>query len=203
MKRGLFIVLEGIDGSGTTSQCERLKTHMEAQGRRVLTTFEPTDRVLGAHIRAGLRGQLEEAIDPSTMALLFAADRLDHITHVIAPALASGVDVLCDRYVASSLAYQTAELPLEWVARLNERALVPDCTVFLRVDPDVALERIGARQGEHRDLYENREMLIGVARRYEELFAAGHVDATVLDSEQAMDAVTEALTSLVDDLLRG
>ena len=201
MSRGLFIVLEGIDGSGTTTQCARLQAWMEARGRRVLTTFEPTNRVLGAHIRAGLQGQLKEAIDPATMALLFAADRLDHITHEITPALESGVDVLCDRYVASSLAYQTESLPLEWVRQLNERALVPDCTLFLRVDPDVALARIGARQGEHRDLYENREMLVGVASRYEALFSRGDVSATILDSEQDMDTVTRELEALVETLL--
>jgi dTMP kinase len=201
MSRGLFIVLEGIDGSGTTTQCARLKAAMEAKGRRVLMTFEPTDRILGEHIRAGLRAQLDDPIDPATMALLFAADRLDHITHVIAPALESGVDVICDRYVASSLAYQTSTLPLEWVATLNERALVPDCTVFLRVSPDVALERIGARQGAHRDLYENREMLMGVSTRYEELFADGHVAATVLDSEADIEAVTRELIARVDALL--
>ncbi len=201
MSRGLFIVLEGIDGSGTTTQCARLKAWMEARGRRVLTTFEPTSRVLGAHVRAGLQGQLKEAIDPATMALLFAADRLDHITHEITPALESGVDVLCDRYVASSLAYQTESLPLEWIRQINERALVPDCTLFLRVDPDVALERIGARQGEHRDLYENRDMLVGVASRYEALFARGDVSATILDSEQDMDTVTRELEALVESLL--
>src|SRR5579864_7294663 len=109
-KRGLFIVLEGLDGAGTTTQLVRLAERLRRAGERVVATAEPTDGPIGALIRQALRRRLVHrdgrALTDESLALLFAADRVDHVAGEIEPALARGQHVLCDRYVLSSLAYQ-------------------------------------------------------------------------------------------------
>ncbi|HYY53573.1 MAG TPA: dTMP kinase, partial [Myxococcales bacterium] len=108
---GRFIALEGLDGSGTTTQAERIASVLRAQGRRVLLTREPSDGPIGTLIRLALTGRLglpqrSGPLTEEALALLFAADRVDHLAAVIEPALERGELVVCDRYVLSSLAYQ-------------------------------------------------------------------------------------------------
>lgn len=189
--RGRFIVLEGIDGSGTTTQSRRLADALAARGVDVLLTFEPSSGPIGKLIRKALRRELEEVplrrIDPdatlvdasapelarqggpgshelswAAMALLFAADRLDHVATVIEPALAAGKTVISDRYVLSSLAYQSVTSPegtasLQFISAINGRALHPDLTLVFDVDPAVAEERRNQRGGAP-ELYEVRDV---------------------------------------------
>ena len=108
--RGRFIVLEGIDGSGTTTQLERAVACVAGLGHRATATREPSDGPVGHLLREALLGRLHmpdgEKLDGRTMALLFAADRIDHLQREIEPQLAAGTSVLSDRYLLSSLAYQ-------------------------------------------------------------------------------------------------
>ncbi|HSS39071.1 MAG TPA: dTMP kinase, partial [Polyangia bacterium] len=141
----MFIVLEGIDGSGTTTQLDRLGRHLSARGRRVHPTREPSQGPLGRLLREILLGghRLPDggAVDGLAMALLFAADRRDHLTREIEPALAAGMDVISDRYVLSSLAYQAQEADRAWVAGLARDLRVPDLTILLDVPVAVAAAR--------------------------------------------------------------
>jgi dTMP kinase len=171
--RGKFIVLEGIDGSGTTTQGNLLVTALERAGIRAIFTHEPSKGPFGLCLRQLLSGAAE---DPSCawdcMALLFAADRLDHVAREIEPALASGITVICDRYDLSSLAYQSATSPagegaLPWLRALNARALRPDLTLVLDLDADLA-ERRRALRGGPTELYETREL----QRRLADIYAA-------------------------------
>src|SRR4029078_3251661 len=118
----LFIVLEGIDGSGTTTQLGRLGDHLTSRGRRAHTTREPSAGPVGRLLREILLGghRLPDGApaDRRAMALLFAADGRDHLRREIEPALAAGTDVVCDRYLLSSLAYQGEEAERDWVAQL-------------------------------------------------------------------------------------
>lgn len=161
--RGKFVVLEGIDGSGTTTQGNLLTSSLEREGVRAIFTHEPSRGPFGQQLRQLLSG---EADDPSRgwdcMALLFAADRLDHVAREIEPALASGVTVVCDRYDLSSLAYQSATSPageaaLPWLRALNARAPRPDLTLVLDIEADVA-ERRRALRGGPAELYERRDL---------------------------------------------
>ena len=161
MKRrewGRFFVLEGLDGAGTTTQAELLRDWLQKRGRRVHLTAEPSRGPVGALVRQILAGRVtggaSGAVEPAALALLFAADRLDHVASEVEPRLAAGYDVVSDRYALSSLAYQAvATGDAGWVEEINARAPAPDLTVFLDVRPGVALRRRFAASAE-RELFE-------------------------------------------------
>ncbi len=218
MKRGRFIVLEGIDGSGTTTQTGLLADALRLRGYEVLTTREPTGRSVGTLIRSVLQHRLtlpsgEVVTLPwSSLALLFAADRLDHVAHVVEPALEVGTIVISDRYDLSSLAYQSSTSPegegaLGWLRSINARALRPDLTVVLDLPAQVAEERRRARGGEA-ELFEQTELqarLAGLYERAERLVpedAVVHVAAArTVEAVRAdiLEAVLRALPPAVAD----
>jgi dTMP kinase len=144
---------------------------LEAAGLSARFTCEPSGGPIGRQIRQLLAGGGDE---PSrawdTLALLFAADRLDHVAREIRPALAAGTTVVCDRYDLSSLAYQSATAapgkdPLPWIRALNQRAPRPDLTLVLDVDPDIAEARRIAR-GQPEELFERRDLQRRLAQLY-------------------------------------
>jgi dTMP kinase len=199
----VLIVLEGLDGAGTTTQCARLVAHLAAHGRRAHATREPSDGPIGKLIREMLTGHHAIAgakLSQSTFGLLFAADRLDHLQREVEPALATGAIVVSDRWYHSSLAYQGTGADRDWIVKLNSRARRPDLTLFLEVRPEVAAARRVAA-GRVQELFEDLRMQEAVAEGYRatmaELVAAGET-IEVLDGERPPDAVFESIASLVD-----
>jgi dTMP kinase len=143
-----FIAIEGLDGSGGTTQVQQLAERLRADGRTVACTREPTDGPVGRLIRQALAptgpaSVLSDAVLP----YLFAADRRDHIDRVVAPGLARGTTIITDRYVPSSLAYQGLTIGVEAAFRLNADFPAPQLTVVLEVDPTECMRRILARGG--------------------------------------------------------
>jgi dTMP kinase len=177
-KRGKFVVLEGIDGAGTTTQVARLAEALRATRTAIRTTCEPSDGPIGTILRQILTGRLVgpggRAPGWATMALMFAADRMDHVETEIEPFLATGGTIISDRYDASSLAYQSVmsgregEFAVDWIRSINRHALRPDLTIVLDVAPDVAAARREAR-GEAAQLYEQNEFQRALAAFYREL----------------------------------
>jgi dTMP kinase len=180
---GTFIVVEGIDGAGTTTHSRLLAKSLKTPTREVVLTCEPTNGPVGGLIRQILQRRLfvADATGPrgfawSTLALLFAADRLDHLQSVVVPALADGSIVVSDRYYLSSLAYQSATAPadpgvLPWIRALNARAIRPDLTIVLDVPAEIAAERRRNRGGVE-EVFENRPLqdrLVSVYAEAEEL----------------------------------
>jgi len=168
---GVFIAIEGVDGCGSTTHSRLLTKALKATGRECVLTCEPTNGPIGAMIRQILQRRLfvADATGPrgfawGTMALLFAADRLDHLDSLVLPSLHDGSIVVSDRYDLSSLAYQSATAPdphvaVPWIRELNARAVRPDVTVVIDVPAEVAEERRSGRGGveevfEHRALQE-------------------------------------------------
>ncbi|HTY71343.1 MAG TPA: dTMP kinase [Actinomycetes bacterium] len=144
----MFIAFEGGEGAGKSTQVRRLADALAARGLDVRTTREPGGTPAGRRIRELLLDRASDGLSPRAEALLYAADRAEHVAAVIRPALAGGAVVITDRYVDSSLAYQGAgrTLAIADVARLSEWAtegLVPDLTVVLDLDPEVGLARAG------------------------------------------------------------
>ena len=204
---GRFIVLEGLDGAGTTTQCERLGAVLRGRGHRVLVTREPSDGPVGAQIRLALTGRLglaggRGALSEETLALLFAADRLDHLAAVVEPAVARGEWVVCDRYVLSSLAYQGSALPIEWVEQINARARPPDLTLFLEVDVATAARRRAARGGEP-ELFEADERQARISRVYDQAMKRRPASERIvrIDGHAPVEAVTSACVQAIDAAL--
>jgi dTMP kinase len=211
--RGRFLVLEGLDGAGTTTQAQRLAAWMRERGRRVHVTAEPSGGPVGALVRQVLTRRIAGApgarggragFDASALALLFAADRLDHISTEIAPRLADGWYVLSDRFTLSSLAYQTLTCgDPAWVEAINGRALVPDATLFLEVSPATALRRRFAASGQ-REIFEVPAFQRKVARAYRSGIARLREmgqRVEIVDGERDPGAVTAALAQKVAELL--
>jgi len=174
MNRGKFLVIEGLDGSGTTTQVDFLVASLRQRGLSVHATCEPSKGPIGVLIRQALSGRLSldakgKALSPKTLALLFAADRDDHLQAEVEPALERGHWVVSDRYLLSSLAYQSLSLPMDWIMTLNQHALVPDCTVFLKIAPPLAAKRM--KQRPQVELYEALETQERVAQNYERAIA--------------------------------
>jgi dTMP kinase len=198
---GRFIVLEGIDGSGTTTQAARLVASLRASGHAVLGTREPSDGPIGVVLRQALTRRLVGVSD-RTLALLFAADRLDHLASVVEPALAEGKVVVSDRYVLSSLAYQGMRMPLGWVETLNAAARRADLTLYLEVDPRTAARRRQGRGGTE-ELFDADDVQRAVARAYGRVVRK-HTRAqrvVRVDGRAAPDAVAREILSRVQGVL--
>jgi dTMP kinase len=198
-KNGRLVGLEGIDGAGTTTQVLRLAERLRSSGTAVRATREPSDGPIGTLVRQVLSGRVVAPGGRSpgwaTMALLFAADRMDHIEAEIAPFVAAGGVVLSDRYDASSLAYQSVSSgagsreAVEWIRSLNRHVLRPALTVVLDVSPSVAAQR-RARRGDPPQLYEQNEMQRELAAFYKNL--ARHMPGdpvVIIDADASVDAV--------------
>jgi dTMP kinase len=210
-KAGRFVVLEGIDGSGTTTQVARLADRLRAARVPVRSTREPSDGPVGTLVRQVLTGRIivpgGRAPGWATMALLFAADRMDHVESEIDPFVASGGVVLSDRYDASSLAYQSvssgadAKEAVEWIRSINRYVLRPDLTIVLDVAADMAAERRASR-GEMVQLYEQNEVQRALAAFYKDL--AKHMPGdriVVVDGSGSIDAVHERIWTIYQQTL--
>jgi dTMP kinase len=201
--RAIFVALEGIDGSGTTTQLPRLVAHLEARGRRAHATREPSTGPVGRLLRELLLGQHAlpggAPADGHAMALLFAADRRDHLRREVEPRLAEGVDVVTDRYLMSSLAYQAEEADRDWVAGLARQVRPADLTILLDVPVAVAAARRRAA-GRAVERYDDDGVQARVAETYRRLAAADPA-AVVLDGRAGVDEVAAAVAGAVDALL--
>ncbi|HEX9400995.1 MAG TPA: dTMP kinase [Anaeromyxobacter sp.] len=200
------MVLEGLDGAGTTTQAQLLCERLRREGRRAHVTAEPSSGPVGALIRQILKGRIgggRGGKGPFVgwgLALLFAADRQDHVHTEIAPKLLDGIDVVCDRFTMSSLAYQGAQLgDVRWIQEINREAAGTDVVIFLRVRPEVALRRRHAASVD-RDIFEVDAFQRKVARSYEEsirrLRRAGET-VVELDGEAPVEDVADAVWRVV------
>jgi dTMP kinase len=203
---GLFLAVEGGEGAGKSTQIARLTQWLTARGGEVVVTREPGATPLGARVRSLLLDPGTGSLAPRAEALLYAADRAQHVATVVRPALERGAVVLTDRYVDSSLAYQGAgrELAVEEVARLSAWAtggLRPDLVLLLDVDPAVGLVRAG-RAGElDRIEQESLEFHQRVRQGFLDLASADPERYLVVDASQPPDAVAAQVLERVGGLV--
>jgi dTMP kinase len=208
---GLFVVFEGIDGAGTTTQCERYSARLRARRRLVHVTREPSTGPIGSMIRLALthRLSLPTTHQAQVMALLFAADRLDHVASEVDPHLRDGYVVLSDRYDLSSLAYQSTTASeseeesagaVSWIRELNRHARRPDVTLVLNVSPDVAAARRRARGGAA-ELFDDADVQARLAEAYLSADSLVPGDRVVhLDGDASADVVEAAVAAVLDPL---
>lgn len=142
---GKFITLEGPDGCGKSTQAKLLSEWLRSEGYNVEITREPTENPTGKVLRDSLKGKINLPIEAE--ALLFASDRLIHVSEVIRPGLIEGKIIVTERYIHSSLAYQTSRgLSRGWIEEINRSAIDPDFTIFIDVPPQVGFRRVGATE---------------------------------------------------------
>ena len=165
----MFITFEGIDGAGTTTHSRMFFDWLQEQGFEGLLTREPTDGPVGKLLRSFLRHEGDVEPDPVLMTYLFAADRKHHLQADMEPVLDAGGVVICDRYLHSTLAYQSVGLPADWVETVMQPLRIPDIIVFVDLDPAEALRRIDVR-GEARELFERVDFLQRVRENYLNIF---------------------------------
>ena len=171
-KKGRFIVIEGIDGAGKTTQIEILAQKLREEGRTVHVTAEPTASVSGGLLRDALGGISNRTA--CEMAALFVLDRIFHNVNPngINAMLEKGIDVICDRYYYSSLAYQGSQTDFDWVKDMNlncPEIRIPDVCVFLDLAPEESLKRI-SKGRTTTELYEKLDTLESVRKRFFDVF---------------------------------
>jgi dTMP kinase len=200
-----FIVFEGGDGSGTSTQIELLRRRFDSRRDgglpALFTTFEPSDGPIGRLIREALRGDLP--LRPETAARLFAADRNEHLygSGGVREHCLRGDLAVSDRYVPSSLVYQGLDCGEALPALLNRDFPLPELLLFFDLDPRIALERLETRPG--RDLYERLDFQIRVRERYRALlpaYASPGVRLEYLDASRPAEEVAEEVWRLLRNM---
>ncbi len=196
MKKGLFIVFEGIDGSGKDTHIKLLSEKLRQQGHSVLETSEPSNNEVGTLLKRYQR-RSGKRLPAETEALLYTADRFEHVRNIIAPALKKGQIVLSNRYFYSTIAYQGAMgLDLDWIREMNRFALKPDAAILLDILPEFSLRRLKRR----RTVFEQLENLRRVRDIYVRLVKGGEL--VKVDADRPKRIVQAELLALVQELLK-
>ncbi len=192
-----FIVFEGIDGSGLSTQSQLLKEYLTKRTAKILLTKEPTDGLIGMLIRSTLRKRIK--FDDTTLALLFAADRTDHLANI----KFNNYDyVISDRYYISNFAYQSSAIDLNFLIEINKFARKPDLVIFLDVKPETCIERI-THNREHIELYENIEKLRATKENYTKIieYLRKNFDLNVVfvDGNRSIEEVRKDIVGVAEN----
>jgi dTMP kinase len=195
-KRGFFICVEGLDGCGKTTQAKILVRKLRKTGYNTVYTAEPSRGKIGRFIkRYCLHGG--RRVSSIVEALLFAADRYEHVESEIIPALKDGKIVVSDRYMYSSLAYQgAAGLSLDWIRRVNEHAVTPNLAIFIDVEPDTVIQRLKPKKS----VMENLETQCKVREVYMKFVENGEL--VKVDGNRSKEKVAEEILSIVLNSLK-
>ncbi len=203
MKRGKFIVIEGLDGSGKSTQIQRLADTLRLRGEKVYITAEPTDFETGGYLRRILSESQNKNM--YLQAALFLADRLEHITHPefgIKRYLDEGYTVICDRYYYSSFAYQGTATDMDWVMDINlncQAMLTPDLCVFLDVNPDTCKHRIDSVR-EKPELYEKDiDLMQQIRQNFLDVLARLKPEQTIaiIDANRSLEEIEKEILNYV------
>ncbi len=198
-KRGLFVVLEGLDGAGTTTQAKKLHILINDNDLESHLTNEPTDEPVGKLIRDALSGRITSPADggridfsEAALCLLFAADRIEH-SQALEKILSNGAHVVCDRYIWSSIAYQTLDPSISAgrVIEVNKGCAVPDLTILLEVPVKECLRRLKARK-DAPSIYEKKRILEGIHENYmssRKLYEKNYGALVILDGTEPVNDV--------------
>jgi dTMP kinase len=206
MRKNLFLAFEGIDGSGKSTQSKLLAEKLKEKGLNVYHTTEPTDSPIGAMIRKIFRHEMEA--DHRTIAGLYVADRLDHLTNSkngLIKKLEEGYTVISDRYYFSSYAYQGTHMPIDWVISANSQSaalLRPDLNIFIDVSPELCMKRLNKNRTQI-ELYESLENLNSVKAKYFEAFEKlkNEEKIYIVDGNRSIEDIFSDIWSTVSTLL--
>ncbi|MCL1816661.1 MAG: dTMP kinase [Clostridiales bacterium] len=197
-KPGVFVVFEGLDGSGKSTQVRHLMKRLNSISLRCYETKEPTDGPIGSLIHQVMTGRVSAS--DKVIAALFVADRLDHLLNTsdgIADKINHGISVISDRYYLSSYAYHSTSLPMKWVIEANSISagiLRPNCHIFIDIDPETALSRLNKSRF-HTELYERYDRLVEVRNSYYEAIelVSGVENIIIIDGDMDEIRLADAI----------
>ncbi len=194
IRRGRFIVFEGLDGSGQSTQAERLTERLNKNKVKAHLTKEPTNNLIGGLIRGQLQGDWKST--PECLQLLFAADRAHHLQREIIPYLEKGISVVCDRYFFSTIAFGSLEIDdWQWLKEINKRFLLPDIVFYLKTSPKTCIKRISDSRFSF-ELFEKEKKLETIKKSYDRL-AKEYGSFEIVDGEKGIDEVEEEINNKV------
>ena len=206
MKRNFFIAFEGLDGSGKSTQVKSLAEKLEAQGFKIYTTAEPTTSRIGQIIKDIFKHKMEA--DDRTIAALYAADRLDHLTNKtdgILKKLEDGYTVITDRYYFSSYAYHGTHMDINWVISANSLSadlLRPDLNIYIDISPEESMRRLNKGR-DSIELYESIENLKKVKEKYFEAFELlrDKEEISVVDGDRSQKEISNDIWKEISRLV--
>lgn len=187
---GFFIDIEGLDGSGATTQVVLLKDALKKDGISVFVTKEPTDNVIGGLIRGALTGVYK--LPPAALQLLFVADRLHHLDRQIIPILQNHNILITDRFLWSTIAFGSVQLNKNWLIALHHYCFIPDLSIFLRVSPKTSIDRLKSDRFDF-ELFEEEKKMWKVWDTYEWLLKKFPDKILVIDGEQSQGKITSEI----------
>lgn len=193
--RGKFIVIEGLDGSGATTQINLLIDYLNRNGKKAFYTKEPTDNVIGGLIRGALTGFYK--LPNASLQLLFSADRGHHLDRVIEPLMKNGNVVVCDRYFWSTVAFGSINLDKKWLLELQKYFRMPDLTIILKVSPKECVKRISQNRYDF-ELFEEEEKLKKVWKTYMWLARKYSSKMIVVDGNGRIEEVFDRVVKSVE-----
>ena len=202
--KGRFIVFEGIDGAGKSTQIEKLRQKLIGEGRKVFITAEPTQSVTGGILRDALSGNYKRSA--SELAAMFLSDRVFHNVNEnigINQALEKGFDVISDRYYYSSFAYQGLESDIDWVINMNLNCpdiRRPDLCIFLDLDAEKSKSRIDSNRATV-EIFEKEEILSKIRNKFFDVFKRlPEENIHIVDASGSVDEVAQKISKVVDKL---
>lgn len=196
MKKGIFIVFEGLDGSGQTTQIALLENYLKSQNKKVHITHEPTDNIIGGLIRGLLTKSW--SLNNAGMQLLYCADRSHHLEAEIIPALDARQIVISGRYFFSTIAFGSLNNDITWLETLNEKFPHADITFFIRVSPRECIRRINGSRF-RKELFEKEKILEKVIKTYDKIFASKkYKNIHIINGEQSVEKVSQDVIKIID-----
>jgi len=193
---GKFIVFEGLDGSGMTTQATLLRNYLVSKGKDAVLTKEPTDGLLGGILKSSLRDEWKT--DPYTLQILFAAARAHHLVTEIEPALKKNKIVICDRYILSSLVYGSLSVSVEILKQLNAHFMKPHMTIIVDTHPKICIERM-KKARHHVELFEEEHKLIQIRQNIMAL-KKNFPDTFIVDGNKKPEETHEDVKKLINKL---
>jgi dTMP kinase len=198
INKGKFIVIEGLDGSGQSTQLELLKEYLKSKGRKVHMTVEPTNNIIGGLIRGFLTKQWQ--LSNTGKQLLFCADRAHHLETEIIPAIESGHIVISSRYYFSTIAYGSLNNDIKWLETLNEKFLQPDAIFFLNVSPKKCIERI-KKSRFRKEFFEEEKKLKKVMETYLKICRdKKYKNVFIIDGEYEIEKVHQSIVKILEKI---
>jgi dTMP kinase len=206
MQQGLFITIEGTDGSGKTTQIKLMEEYIKAKGYEVVLSREPGGTKVSEMIRDLVLDPANTDISPLTELILYAASRAQHVTQLIKPAVEAGKVVICDRFVDSSYAYQGCGrgVDLKVVADVNRVAIdgmIPDITFFLNIDPEIALKRRINSTGADRIEQEKIDFHKRVYEGYKKMALLYPDRIKTIDANESIDDIFSQITEYLKEII--